>query len=82
MGASAPGSGRHPSNGKASIRWIIQFLPSVRNSTNRPCESGSDPERTTFTSRSVQVSTVYDPRSQIVIDPPPYSPQTVPSCSR
>jgi hypothetical protein len=48
-GSTRSGIGVQPS-GAGSIRWIIQFLPSVRNSTYRPDTRA--PDRTIMTSLS------------------------------
>src|SRR6266699_4763210 len=72
IGRTSSGIGCQSSRDGASMRWIIQFLPPVWNSTNLP--SVRSPCSTTLTSRSVHFSVSYVPWSQIVTWPAPYSP--------
>ncbi len=74
IGLILSGIGVQPGSA-GSIRWIIQFLPPVRNSTYRPVTRL--PWSPTMTSSSRHFSVVYVPRSKIVIRPAPYSPSGI-----
>src|SRR6266498_4048634 len=68
IGRTRSGIGVQPGSG-GSIRWIIQSLPLVWNSTYRP--DTRLPCRTTMTSLSRHLLVTVVPRSEVGMRPPP-----------